>query len=240
MAFLRRRKPAQPPPPPAPALEEVPAQQWSLKLAYLARSSNGLRLAPGPGVMSTLPTLVEPLSATTVETVEPLPNEYADAAPQMEHFAEFQQWLLARHGIGPVARHALYLLELTDAVDMTVDTLVCGLLHGEVETSGYPTYSAIVGGLASHFDELNGDLIVRGVVGWGGRGQRGDTERMGQRLLSAIHQQVMASGLVKGTVEPAPQPAGGAPGSVCSHCGFDARGTDAFYCPKCGMRLSRA
>jgi ribosomal protein L37AE/L43A len=29
-------------------------------------------------------------------------------------------------------------------------------------------------------------------------------------------------------------------GMVCGHCGFDARGTGAFYCPKCGMKLGGA
>ena len=84
--------------------------------------------------------------------------------------------------------------ESTDAVDMTVDNLALALLHGETDTSGYPDYNAIVGGLASHWDELSGDLIVRAVVGWGGRGQRGDTERHGNRLLSSLYQQVRATG----------------------------------------------
>ena len=75
---------------------------------------------------------------------------------------------------------------------MTVDTFFCALLHGETDTSGYPDYNAIVGGLASHWDELSGELIVRAVIGWGGKGQRGDTERIGQRILSSLYQQVIA------------------------------------------------
>jgi len=66
----------------------------------------------------------------------------------MERFNEMQQWVLARRDLGPIGRHALYVLELTDALDMTVDTFLCGLLHGETDTSGYPAYNAIVGGLA--------------------------------------------------------------------------------------------
>ncbi len=42
---------------------------------------------------------------------------------------------------------------------------------------------AIVGGVASHWDESTGDMIVRGIVGWGGKGVRGDTDRM--RLVPA-------------------------------------------------------
>src|SRR3989304_2747741 len=104
------------------------------------------------------------------------------APPRGGRLHEMQQWIVARGAVAPIGRHALYVLESTDAVDMTVDGLVCALLHGEVLTNGYPDYNAIVGGLASHWDELSGDLIVRAVGGWGGKGRRGDTERGGQRL----------------------------------------------------------
>ena len=220
-------------------IEDVPAQQWTLKLAYLARSSEGLRLAPDPGLMAALPRIVEPLSTTRIDVIEPLLLEFSGAAPEFDRFTELQQWIVARRELGPIARHALYVLELTDAVDMTIDTLVCGLLHGDTDTGGYPDYTAIVGGLASHFDELTGDLIVRAVVGWGGKGQRGDTERIGQRLLSVLHQQIVASGLRFGTSEPTRPTGTAGEVTVCGHCGFDARGTDAVYCPKCGMRLTR-
>ena len=119
---------------------------------------------------------------------------------------------------------------------MTIDTLICGLLHGETDTSGYPTFDAISGGLASHFDDLTWELIVRAVIGWGGKGQRGDTERIGQRLLSNLQQQVLVSGLQVSSAE-SPARGDATEGMVCGHCGFDARGTGAFYCPKCGMKL---
>ena len=131
--------------------------------------------------------------------IEPLPLEYSEAAPAIERFNEMQQWVLARRELGPIGRHGLYVLELTDALDMTVDTFICALLHGETDTSGYPDYNAIVGGLASHWDELSGELVVRPVVGWGGKGLRGDTERIGQKLVSSLYQQVIASGLQPGS-----------------------------------------
>lgn len=243
MSFLRRkRNDPPPPPPPKPVVEEVTGQQYQLKLAFMGRSSDGLRLAADPTVMGTLPRIVEPLSQTPIEVIEPLPLEFSDATPAMERFNEMQQWVLARRDIGPIGRHALYVLELTDALDMTVDTFACGLLHGETDTSGYPDYNAIVGGLASHFDELSGELIVRAVVGWGGKGLRGDTERIGQRLLSSLYQQVLASGLSLGAAEQArvPQPVGHGAGLTCAHCGFEAQTDSAFYCPKCGMRMARS
>jgi tRNA(Ile2) C34 agmatinyltransferase TiaS len=33
---------------------------------------------------------------------------------------------------------------------------------------------------------------------------------------------------------------GGHSGLVCAHCGFEAGSAGAFYCPKCGMRMSRS
>jgi hypothetical protein len=240
MSFLRRKKQEAPPPPPTPVQEEVKAQEYLLRLAFVARSSDGLRLPADPSVAAAIPAVVEPLSQTRVETIEPLPLEYSDASPAIERFNEVQQWVLARRDVSPIGRHGLYVLEMTDALDMTVDTFSCGLLHGNTDTSGYPEYNAIVGGLASHWDELSGELIVRAVVGWGGKGLRGDTERIGQKLLSSLYQQVVASGYSLGEAEQARLPQIGArSGLTCAHCGFEAGSAAAFYCPKCGMRMVR-
>lgn len=240
MSFLRRKKAEAPPPPPTPIYEEVIAQEYSLRVAFLARSSDGLRLSAEPSAVAAIPAIVEPVSQTPVETIEPLPLEYSDASPDIDRFTELQQWVLARREVSAIGRHGLYVLELTDALDMTVDTFHCGLLHGEVDTSGVPEYNAIVGGLASHWDELSGEPIVRAVVGWGGKGLRGDTERIAQKLLSSLYQQVLASGYSLGEAEEARLPAvGSRSGLTCAHCGFEAGSASAFYCPKCGMRMVR-
>lgn len=241
MSFLRRKKTQAPaPPPPTPVQEEVKAQEYELRISLVARSSDGLRLQADPAVSAAIPGIVEPLSQTSVETIAPLPLEYSDASPAIERFNEIQQWVLARREVSPIGRHGLYVLEMTDALDMTVDTFSCGLLHGEIDTSGYPDYNAIIGGLASHWDELSGELIVRAVVGWGGKGLRGDTGRIGQKLLSSLYQQVVASGFSLGEAEQARLPSiGGRSGLNCAHCGYEAGNASAFYCPKCGMRMSR-
>lgn len=241
MPFLsRKKKESSSPPPPTPMHEEVTAQEYLLRLSIVARSSDGLRLTADPTIASAIPGIVEPLSQTTVETIDPLPIEYSEASPAIERFNELQQWVLARRDVSPIGRHCLYVLEMTDALDMTVDTVSCGLLHGDTDTSGYPDYNAIVGGLASHWDELSGELIVRAVVGWGGKGLRGDTERIGQKLLSSLYQQVLASGYSLGQADQARLPSGGrGSGLSCAHCGFEAGSAAAFYCPKCGMRMSR-
>ena len=223
-----------------PAHEEVTAQEYMLRIALVARSSDGLRLPSDPNVAASLASIVEPLSQTPVETVPPLPIEYSDASPAIDRFNELQQWVLARREVSPIGRHGLYVLEMTDALDMTVDTFVCGMLHGDTDTSGYPEYNAIVGGLASHWDELSGELIVRAVVGWGGKGLRGDTERIGTKLVSSLYQQVLASGFTLGEAEQARLPSIGLrSGLTCAHCGFEAGNASAFYCPKCGMRMLR-
>jgi len=242
MSFLRRKKPEpEPPPPPTPVQEEVVAQEYQLRIALVARSSDGLRLPADPRIAATLGAIVEPLSQTKVEIIPPLPNEYSDASPAIERFNEVQQWVLARREVSPIGRHGLYVLEMTDALDMTVDTFVCGLLHGDTDTGGYPEYNAIVGGLATHWDELSGELIVRAVIGWGGKGLRGGTERIGAKMVSSLYQQVLASGYSLGEAEQARLPTIGLrSGLTCAHCGFEAGNASAFYCPKCGMRMLRA
>ena len=241
MSFLRRKKnEPEPPPPPTPVQEEVVAQEYQLRIALVARSSDGLRLPADPRVAATLGAIVEPLSQTKIETIPPLPLEYSDASPAIERFNEVQQWVLARRDVSPIGRHGLYVLEMTDALDMTVDTFVCGLLHGDTDTSGYPEYNAIVGGLATHWDEVSGELIVRAVIGWGGKGLRGGTERIGAKMVSSLYQQVLASGYSLGEAEQARLPTIGLrSGLTCAHCGFEAGNASAFYCPKCGMRMIR-
>src|SRR6185503_1664055 len=97
MSFLRRRnKEVEPPPPPTPFIEEITAQEYSLKLAFLARSSDGLRMPADPRMKAMLPSVVEPLALGPVEVVEPVSNELADAAPTMERLTELQQWITAR------------------------------------------------------------------------------------------------------------------------------------------------
>jgi len=241
MSFLRRRKPEQEtPPPPTAMAEEVAAQQFSLKLAYMARSSDGLRLPAEQGGRGLLGGVLAPLALNRVEVIEPLDHAHGNAVPTIERAEESAQWLDARGPLSPIARHALFVLESTEALDMTVDTFYCALLHGDTDSSGYPDYNAIVGGLASHWDELSGELIVRSVVGWGGKGQRGDTERIGQRLLSSLYQQVLATGYALGPSTGTRMSPEGKAGSVCAHCGFEAGVGGAFYCPKCGMRMSRS
>jgi hypothetical protein len=246
LEFLKRKgdsdKPAPAPTPVAPAgmPEEVVAQEYQLKLYYAGKSTEGVRMRAGPQAMAELPRMLEGLTRNDVEVVDPLPLEFAQAIPVIARPSEAMQWLNAHHQLSPVTRHALVVLESIDAVDLAFDTFVCSLLDGETDTSGYPDYSAIVGGLASHWDEATGDMIVRGVVGWGGKGVRGDTDRTASRILGGILSNILASQYAMGlTAVDRPVPAAGRGGLVCAHCSFASGHERAFYCPKCGMRLLR-
>ena len=220
--------------------EEVVAQDHQLKLYYAGKSSEGVRLKAGPAAIAELPTMLVGLARSEIEVVDPLPIEFSQATPTIVSPSEAMQWLNAHHVHSPVTRHALVVLESIDAVDLAFDTFVCSLLDGEVDTSGYPEYNAIIGGVAAHWDEATGDMICRAVVGWGGKGVRGDTDRIGAKLLAGILSNILASQYALGlTSIERPVPAAGRGGLVCAHCGFASAHERAFYCPKCGMRLLR-
>ena len=220
--------------------EEIVAQEYQLKLYFAGKSSEGVRMKAGPNAMNELPSMLVGLAKSEIEVVEPLPIEFSEATPTIVRPSEAMQWLNAHHALSPITRHALVVLESIDAVDLAFDTFVCAMLDGETDTSGYPEYNAIVGGVASHWDEATGDMICRAVVGWGGRGVRGDTDRIGAKLLAGLLTNVLASQYALGiTSIERPVPAAGRGGLVCAHCGFASAHERAFYCPKCGMRLLR-
>jgi len=245
--FLKRRGnedeagPAAPPPTASTVIpEEIVAQDYQLKLYFAGKSSEGVRMKAGPNAMSELPSMLVGLARSDIEVVEPLPIEYSEATPTIVRPSEAMQWLNAHHVHSPITRHALVVLESIDAIDLAFDTFVCAMLDGETDTSGYPEYNAVVGGVASHWDEATGDMVCRAVVGWGGRGVRGDTDRIGAKLLAGLLTNVLASQYALGiTSIERPVPAAGRGGLVCAHCGFASAHERAFYCPKCGMRLLR-
>jgi hypothetical protein len=248
LEFLRRKgspepvaqTPAQAPRSSTLMPEEVVAQDHQLKLYYAGKSSEGVRLKAGPKAIAELPTMLVGLARAEIEVVEPLPIEFSQASPNIVTPSEAMQWLNAHHIHSPITRHALVVLESIDAVDLAFDTFVCSLLDGEVDTAGYPEYNAIIGGVAAHWDEATGDMICRAVVGWGGKGVRGDTDRIGAKLLGGILSNILASQYALGlTSIERPVPAAGRGGLVCAHCGFASAHERAFYCPKCGMRLLR-
>src|SRR3712207_3839374 len=141
-------------------------RSYALKINLLGRSSDPVRLR-GTEANAAIPGIVGRLSNEPVEAVEPLPLELSDAAPTLERVEDLELWLRARRNASAISRHALYVLESVDALDMTVDTFTCGLLSGSTGSDGYPAYHAIVGGVATRWDEATGELLCRALIGWG-------------------------------------------------------------------------
>ncbi len=240
--FLKRKRSEPAPADPGPVLlpEDVEAGDYELKLTYRAKSSHGIRMTAGPGALEQLPAMLHGLARGDIALVEPLAIEVQEAAPRIVDPTQAMAWVNAHHAETPVTRHALYVLESLDALDPAFETAALALLSGETDTSGYPEYDAVVGGVVSYWDETTGDIVVRGVVCWGGRGVRGDTERTASRQLATIQANILANQNAIGvTAGERPMPAAGAGGLVCSHCGFASGHDRAFYCPKCGMRMVR-
>ena len=206
---------------PQPLPAEVSSHEFSLKLSYSAKSSEGVRLNAGPGLEARLHSMLAGYLQGESELVEPLPVALGQASPYIARLPGSAQWLQYNHKRSPVTRHALVVLESVDAIDPVFETLVCGLLSGETDTLGYPEYNAIVGGVVSHFDEVTGDLVVRAVVGWGGKGVRGDTDRNAAGILAGLFNNVAGDTHAIGTVAlDRPVPSATPGGLACQHCGF--------------------
>ena len=246
LEFLRRKGSGSPAPKaavpeptgPPPVPEEAVAQDHQLRLTFGAKTSVGVRLQGGPQILAALPRMLDGISITDPEVVEPRDTSLAVASPSITRTEEATEWLRAHGANNPITRHALFVLESLDAIDPAYDTFACALLDGEVDPRGYPEYASVVGGVAAHWDESTGDLIVRGVVGWGGRGTRGDTDRIATRLLGRMLNGILESGDylgLAGLERPGAGPAG--TGVVCQHCGYPNVHPRAVYCPKCGMRM---
>jgi hypothetical protein len=240
--FLKRRPNEKAKEQATPSLlpEDVEAEEHTLKLTYRAKTSQGVRMNAGPAATGELSAMLAGVSQSPVEMIEPLAVDFQGASPWIVRPHEALSWINANHDHSPIARHGLIVLESSDAVDAAFETMAIALLHGELDTAGFPEFDAIVGGVASHWDEASGDMMVRAVVGWGGKGVRGDTDRMAQKLLAQVFTNILASQHAVGiSIVERPVPSAGSGGLVCAHCGFASAHDRAFYCPKCGMRLVR-
>ena len=220
--------------------DEPEAEDYELKLTYRAKSSKGVRMAPGQSSTARLPSMLMEYARSEIEIVEPLPPQFADAVPQITRTIEASQWLNAHHSRSPVTRHALMVFETLDAIDPAFESAAITLLHGERDARGYPDFDGILGGVVAFWDEVTGDQILRGIVGWGGRGLRGDSERTAVRMLGGILASILSTQGAVGIAEvERPLPLEGGGGLVCAHCQFAQVGRTAFFCPKCGMRMLR-
>lgn len=238
----RRKRPPARAAAPRPTLppDQLQLEDQSLRLQYRALSSHGVRMPSEHDIPVRLPSLLEGHNLSAVDVIEPLPIEFQNASPSIIRPETALQWINAHYGRSPLARHALFVLESLDALDLAYETFAVALLHGDLDGEGFPRFDAVFGGPVSYWDETSGELIVRIVLGWGGEGARGDTQKIAQRLHSRILANLLASqGATElGRVERKVAVAGDAP-VPCAHCGFTALDQRAHYCPKCGMRTAR-
>ena len=219
--------------------DTIEYEEASLRLQYHSMSSHGVRMPHANSVPTLLPSLLEGF-ATNVELIEPLDETFQDAAPQLLRPQVALEWINAHHGRSQIGRHALYILESLDAIDLAYETFAVALLYGDVDGEGFPRFDAIVGGPISFWHEGSGDLIVRIALAWGGEGTKGDTQRTAQRLLARLMSNMLASqnATELGHVERPVAVAGGGPRPACPHCGFRQIDRRAHFCPKCGLRMT--
>ncbi len=90
--FLRRRSSAKNEADTRPTLlpEDVEAQEYTIKLTYRAKSSQGVRMTAGPNAMAELPGMLG-IAISEVDVVEPLAMEFQGASPAIVHPAEALQ-----------------------------------------------------------------------------------------------------------------------------------------------------
>lgn len=217
--------------------DQIEFSTLSIKFQYYAMSSHGVRTPGTHDVAERLPALLAGFATTPIELIEPLPISFEAAAPSLVRPDAALQWINAHGGRSPLGRQALFVFESLDVVDLAYETFALALLHGELDGEGFPRFDAIFGGPVSFWDEASGELVVRFLLGWGGEGIRGDTQRIAQRLLARLMTNLLASHDATELGEVArPVAVSGARHEPCSHCGFAQIDRRSQYCPKCGMR----
>jgi len=234
----KSKRAAAPPPRVSLPPDTLEYEEAALRVQYHSISSHGVRLPHTDDVPTLLPRLLEGFTQE-VELIEPLDASFQDAAPQLLRPQTALQWINAHHGRSKIGRHALYILESLDVIDLAYETFAVAILSGDLDGEGFPRYDAIVGGPISYWDEATGDLIVRMALCWGGEGVKGDTQRVALRLLARLMANMLASqGATElGRVE-RPVAVAGAQRLSCPHCGFQQMDRRAHYCPKCGLRMA--
>ena len=222
----------------APVPEEAVAQEHQLRLTFGAKTSNGVRLQGGPHILAALPAMLDDIGITPTEVVQPRETTLAAASPGSSGPTRRPS------GFAPTATtrrsRATRCSSSSRSTRSTPPTrrsrARCST--GSTDSAGYPDFSAIVGGVAAHWDEATGDLIVRAIVAWGGRGTRGDTDREASRSWRAVPEHPRER----------PRPGRVDTGPAHHRCRAGrwslplrlrlARAR--VYCPKCGMRMLRS
>ena len=83
-------------PDPGILTEEPPAEDYELKLTYRARSSKGVRFAPGEGSVAALPHMLEEFAKTPIELIEPWVGRLAHADRKLRAIVKRSQSFRSR------------------------------------------------------------------------------------------------------------------------------------------------
>ena len=94
LEFLRKKTPPGAPAPVAaparrtPLPEEAVAQEHQLRLTYVGKTSEGVRMKGGAQAMASLPDMLLDIAQSPVEVVEPLEPELGHASPTIVRAGE--------------------------------------------------------------------------------------------------------------------------------------------------------
>lgn len=241
--FLKRKKGELPGATPAAAAatgsvvlpEEVVAQEYQLKLDYAGKSSEGVRMKTGPGAMGELPSMLVGLAKSEIEVVEPLPIEFSQATPTARPSEAMRTMSTRRSPATRWSSSSPSMRWIWRSIRSCARSS-----RARSTRAGTPSTTRSSGAWPRTRTRRRATWSAAPSLGWGGRGVRGDTDRIGARLLAGILTNILASQYALGlTAIDRPVPAAGRGGLVCAHCGFASAHERAFYCPKCGMRLLR-
>jgi hypothetical protein len=162
--FLRRKKPDTPAPTPEP--EDVSAEDFLVRITYAAKSSEGVRMTAGPSALAALPTILFGVAGESRRSARGRVLAGAASSIPRRHSGERPQ----RPEPGGSARHRRW---RRGCPDLAFGTR--GGARRRTDTSGTRSARSSAGRVA--LGRATGDMIVRGVVGWGGKGARGGTDR---------------------------------------------------------------
>ena len=140
-----------------------------------------------------LPALLGGFATSPVELIEPLPIDFEDAAPSLVRPEAALQWINAHHGRSPLGRHALYIFETARRGRPGLRDVRRRAAHGESMARVSRASTRSFGGPGQLLGRGKGDLVVRMLLGWGGEGVRGDTQRIAQRLMARLMGNLLAS-----------------------------------------------
>ena len=164
--------------------EEVVAQDHQLKLYYAGKSSEGVRMRTGPNAIAELPAMLarprqDARSRSSSRCRSSSARRRRRSAGRPRRCSGSTPTTSTRRS--PGTRWSSSSRSTRSTSPSTPSSARCSTARSTRPATPSTTRSSVAS--PSHWDEATGDMIVRAVVGWGGKGVRGDTDRIGAKLL---------------------------------------------------------